>query len=858
MALMPGARLGPYEIVSPAGAGGMGEVYRARDTRLDRTVALKVLPPDLTNDPAARQRFEREARAVAALSHPHICTLHDIGQQDGTDFLVMEYLDGETLAARLARGKLPLDQALQYGIQIADALAAAHRAGIIHRDLKPGNVMLTKSGAKLLDFGLAKPGVQIAGSDFSQLVTERPLTAAGTLLGTLHYMAPEQLQGAEAGTRTDVFGFGCVLYEMISGRRAFGGDTPASVIAAVLEHEPAPLPANSQEITHPALDAFIRTCLSKNPEDRWSSGHDVWLALRRLTLASEPPNVLSSTRPSRRAAIPWLIAGLSLAVATAALYRPFSRASTASAAPAMRAFIDFPNAWLVNPMLSPDGRYLAISPFGGGQVLVRRLADGQATWLRGTEHAQALTWSPDSRSLAVLADEEIKAIDIATGGVRTIGRAPTDVRAVDAVWNGENILLGGPRLRQMSATDGRVTDLYRAEPGVSFQGYPSILPDRRGFLYSQESNNQARRGVFLGEMGTTKVTRLLPEPGWAMVSPRGYLLFGRQGTLFAQRFDLDHNRLVGDPVSVASGLQLFGSFTRFAVNGDTLVWPNGTDVPPSRLSWFDRSGRKLNEVGDVRPYYQIALAPDGQRVVAGEIDTRSGGSLFIVELTRNIHARLTTGDLSENDPVWSPDSREIAFNGGAGVFKRRIDQNGRTTLLATSVTGVEDWTYDGRFVIFGLSAQKVAALPVDGDRKPITVVESSSAVDEPHVSRDGRWLAYSSNDTGQWEVYLQPFMRPGGRVRVSTNGGSQPRWRADGKELFYLTFDGVMMSVDTSTPANPGAPRKLFEPRFWVNPVDDQYDVTADGQRFLVIVPEGQQATRLTVQTNWPSALAGR
>ena len=277
-----GTRLGPYELVSAAGAGGMGEVYRARDTRLDRTVALKVLPSDLTSDPAARQRFEREARAIAALSHPHICTLHDIGQQDGIDFLVMEYLDGETLAARIARGKLPLDQALQYGIQIADALAAAHRAGIVHRDLKPGNVMLTKSGAKLLDFGLAKPGVQITGSNITQLVTEGPLTAAGTLLGTLHYMAPEQLQGVEADSRTDVFGFGCVLYEMITGRRAFGGDTPASVIAAVLEREPAPLPANSEEIIHPALEAFIRTCLSKNPEDRWSSGHDVWLALRRL------------------------------------------------------------------------------------------------------------------------------------------------------------------------------------------------------------------------------------------------------------------------------------------------------------------------------------------------------------------------------------------------------------------------------------------------------------------------------------------------------------------------------------------------------------------------------------------------
>jgi dipeptidyl aminopeptidase/acylaminoacyl peptidase len=374
-------------------------------------------------------------------------------------------------------------------------------------------------------------------------------------------------------------------------------------------------------------------------------------------------------------------------------------------------------------------------------------------------------------------------------------------------------------------------------------------------LYSQESNNPSRRGVFLGTLDSSEVTRLLPQRTLARVSPRGYLLYGRQSTLFAQRFDLDHNRLTGDPVSIGSDPQ--SSLNQFDISGDTLVWLSGTVQPPGRLIWFDRDGRKLNEIGDIRQYYQIALAPDGQRAVAGEGDSRSGSGLFLIEFTRRIHARLTTGDSGESDPVWSPDSREVAFNGG-GVFKRRIDQSGRTTLLATSVSGVEDWTYDGRFVIFGLSAQNVSALPLSGDRKPIPLIESSSMVDEPHVSRDGRWLAYSTNDTGQWEVYMQPFMRPGGRVRVSTNGGSQPRWRADGKELFYLTLDGVMMSVDTSTPANPGAPRTLFEPRFWVNPVDDQYDVTADGQRFLVIVPEGQQATRLTVLTNWASVLAGR
>jgi eukaryotic-like serine/threonine-protein kinase len=417
-------------------------------------------PPDLTSDPAARQRFEREARAVAALSHPHICTLHDIGQQDGTDFLVMEYLDGETLAARLARGKLPLDQALQCGIQIADALAAAHRAGIVHRDLKPGNIMLTKSGAKLLDFGLAKPGVQIAGSGITQLVTERPLTSAGTLLGTLHYMAPEQLQGAQADTRTDVFGFGCVLYEMITRRHAIAGDMPASVIAAVLEREPAPLPANAEEIAPPALEAFIRTCLSKNPEDRWSSGHDVWLALRRLSPAGEPPKVFAAFTPrSRRAVLRGAIAALSLAATIAALYRLSSRPPATLAAPAIQSSIEFPNASLVMLLLSPDGRYLSLHSYSGvgheGRlILVRRLADGEATWLAGTEQAQPLTWSPDSRSVAVVAEGEIKAVDITTGGIRAIGRAPEKLAAFGGAWIGGDILLGGPRLRRMSVADG--------------------------------------------------------------------------------------------------------------------------------------------------------------------------------------------------------------------------------------------------------------------------------------------------------------------------------------------------------------------------------------------------------------------
>jgi eukaryotic-like serine/threonine-protein kinase len=637
------------------------------------------------------------------------------------------------------------------------------------------------------------------------------------------------------------------------------------VIAAVLEHEPAPLAASSDQAAPPAVDAFIRTCLAKNPEGRWSSGHDLCIALRRFVQTAEAPSTVAPSKSrSRRAVVPWVIAALFLATTIAALYRPSGRAPRVPAALAVKSFIDFPNAWLVMPFLSTDGRYMSLYSFSGVDqegrlILVRRLADGETTWVAGTEYAQPLTWSPDSRFLAVIANGEIKVVNVATGGIRTVGRAPDGVSWLfGGAWSGNDILLGGPRLRRLSIADGHVTDLYRADPEVPRQSLPSFLPDGRSFLYSQESGNPARRGVFLGTLDSSAVTRLLPEPAWAKVSSRGYLLYGGQGTLFAQRFDLEHHRLTGDPVSIGSGIEFFGPYTGVAVNGDTLVWSNGSVLPPGSLTWFDRNGRRVDEIGEVRRCRQIALAPDGQRAVSEEIDPRLGSALFVIELTRPIHARLTTGDDAESDPIWSPDSREVAFNSVDGVYKRRIDQIGRTTLFAGLATGLEDWTHDGRFVILGLGMQNVSALPLGGDKKPVSLIESSSLADEPHVSRDGRWLAYSANDTGQWEVYLQPFMRPGGRVRVSTRGGSQPRWRADGKELFYLTLDGVMMSVDTRDPANPGAPRTLFEPRFWVNPVEDQYDVTADGQRFLLIVPEGQQATRLTVLTNWSSVLSGR
>jgi serine/threonine protein kinase/Tol biopolymer transport system component len=863
MPLTTGATLGPYEILARAGAGGMGEVYKARDTRLNRTVAIKVLPAALTADPDARQRLDREAKAVAALSHPHICALFDIGHQDGTDFLVMEFLEGETLAERLTRGRLPIDEALRTGIQIADALATAHKAGIIHRDLKPGNIMLTTRGATLLDFGLAKPPPVALSAGVTQVATQQPLTSAGTLVGTLQYMAPEQLQGLPADARTDVFAFGCVLYEMVTGRRAFTGDTPASVIAAILEREPAPMAGGSDPIPVPVLDAIVRACLAKNPDDRWWSAHDVGVALARLGRVAEPTAHPRASRwPARWAALGWGIAALFFATTIAAVYRSNGRPEDGSTMSAVKSVIDFPNLVLRFPNLSPDGRYVSMFALSGDQeartVVVRRLDDGAVTWLAGTERAQPVAWSPDSRSVAFLRDGELKMADVATGGVRTISRVPADALP-DVTWNRDGvILLGGSRLRRLSAADGHPTDVYRPGAGVISQFAPSFLSDGRTFLYAQDSSDAQQRGVFLGSLDSPTVTRLLPEPANAAISPHGYFLYGQQGTVVAQRFDIDHKRLVGDPVNLGSDAGYAGPFTSFAVTGDLLVWAN-VQTPSANLTWVDRNGRIVSSTPEAAQYIGIALAPDEQRVAVTEADAQGKDRVSLIELTRPIHTRLTTSNQSESDPVWSPDSREVAFKSEGGLFMRRIDQDGRTTLLASSsVIGVQDWTHDGRFVIFGRWPHSVWALPLTGDRTPVPVIESSASVDEARVSRDGRWLAYSGNDTGQWEVYVQPFMRPGGRVRVSTNGGSQPRWRGDGRELFYLALDGTMMSVRTADPATPDAAQKLFQRRLAVNPVEDQYDVTADGQRFLVIDPEGQPTTRLTVLTNWPAALKPR
>ena len=601
MALEPGSRLGPYEIVSPAGAGGMGEVYRARDTRLDRTVALKVLPPDLTNDPAARQRFEREARAVAALSHPHICPLYDIGQQDGTDFLVMEYLDGETLAARLARGKLPLDQALQYGIQIADALAAAHKAGIVHRDLKPGNVMLTKSGAKLLDFGLAKPREQALVS--GQTVTSaEPLTTKGTILGTLQYMAPEQLEGREADARADIFSFGAMIFEMLSGRRAFEGQTQASLVAAILKEQPPPVSA-LHAAAPDALDHIVSACLVKDREARWQSARDLEIELRWLADGSARLREAQALPAGRARERFWVAAVLMLIVIAGLLtVRQFYRA--AAPARTIRSLLSAPeNSKFVSvgigagpAVFSPDGSsiaFVASTPDGRRLLWVRRLDSLSAQFLSSTDGASYPFWSPDGAFVGFFSDQKLKKVPASGGAVVTLSDAPF---AAGGTWSQAGIVFapnmqgGLVRIPDSGGSAVPATALA-AERHERTHRWPFFLPDGRRFLYlSSEEGPPSRWSIRVGSLDSTASTFVLEARSNAVYHD-GYLLFVRKGILLAQPFDLETVKLTGEAVPLAEQVLEDAIMARsvFSVSADG-TWSIKPVEPLANRGWYGSTG----------------------------------------------------------------------------------------------------------------------------------------------------------------------------------------------------------------------------------------------------------------------------
>ena len=897
MAVTPGSKLGPYEILSPLGAGGMGEVYRAHDTRLDRSVAIKVLSAHLSSDPARRQRFEREARAVASLNHPHICVLHDIGTQEGIDFLVLEYLEGETLAHRVERGAMPTQELLKIATEVSDALDKAHRQGVIHRDLKPANIMLTKSGAKLLDFGLAKPVATPASAALTAMATEsRPLTAEGTIVGTFHYMAPEQLEGKEADARSDIFGFGAVLYEMATGKKAFEGKTTASVIAAVLASEPTPI-STLQPMTPPALERVVKTCLAKDPEERFQSAHDLNLQLKWIAEAVSQSGVSAPAvrRDKSREKFAWALAGVLLIVATVGAYLRLART------PARFIVAEIPPPERARgvggpPVISPDGSSLAftaIDQAGKPTLWVRPLGALSAHPLEGTEDAGFPFWSKDGRSLGFVSEDKLKTIDVAGGPATVVADAPS---FGGGTWNLNGTILFVPDVRkalyQVAASGGTPIPVLTLDLSkFQYYSWPQFLPDGKHFIYHGTALDPQNTGIYFAALDG-KQNRLVLRSDNRAIFASGFLLYGRGTTLVGQAFDPQGGQLKGEPRPVAervSGIAGPPSRVFDVSENGILAYQAAAATMGRQLTWFDRSGNKVGAMGEAGGYYDVRLSPDGRRLAFNLGEAKS--ELYVSELGRGLPMRLTFDPNTDSGvPVWSPDGNKILFcrlQGGkakAGIYQK--PSNGAAAeelLLASDSTDMEvwpnDWSRDGHFLLYSRgdlgnrSQEELWVLPLLGDRNPRLFLRNPPAVYDGQFSPDGRWVAYTSKESGRAEVYVAPFdssrvmgsgngsapLTPGGKWQLSTSGGQYPRWRGDGKELFFLAADSRVMAAEVDAKGGSfqvGAVQPLFFAAFAQDSAIP-FDVSADGKRFL-IVSAPEQSSAITLLINWPELLKNK
>jgi len=894
MPLNPGTRLGPYEVLAPLGAGGMGEVYRARDTRLGRDVAVKVLPAHLSANPEVRARFEREAKAVSSLSHPHICALYDVGRASveagapESEYLVMELLEGETLAQRLARGPLPFDQVVRHGVEIADALDRAHRQGLVHRDLKPGNVMLTRSGAKLLDFGLARAtGMSRGISDLTSSPTvAAPLTAEGTIVGTFQYMAPEQLEGKEADARSDLWSFGAMLYEMATGRRAFDGRSQASLIAAILEREPAPmnLPPSTPGTPEPqlaALEPLVRACLAKDPEERVQTAHDVKLQLRWLAGGSTASvaNTSGLAAPAAAArrhssALAWSVAAAALLAAVilgALLLRPApprgATRFTIALDPRLRSM-----TW---PRLSPDGRTLAFvgtDTTGVTAIWLRPLGSLEAAPLAGTEAAGRPFWSPDSRSLAYFTAGKLVKVAIGGGPPQVVAEG---TGGADGAWGSRGMVVfdgsTGDSIRAIPIAGGPVvgaSSLDRRAAEIS-HNWPIFLPDGRHFLAMVDLSDKPSR-LHAFTLGSRESRDLGPIGSRVEYAPPGYLLWVANDVLLARRFDVGGLRFTGDAFAVASGVSTNLSRANVTVSNDgTLVFARAGAVGQNRLVWFDRSGKSLGDVGPPGAYGEIALSPDGKRIAFDRADPTSGASqIWVRDLARDVETRITFGSGNAMWPTWSPDGRTIAYasdrKGPYAVFLRESSGAGEDTLVRTTPDneGPTDWPAPDVLVLghyVGARGDVEVIEPKPG--APHHAVLATPASEQlGHLSPDGKWIVYSSDESGRSEIYVQTYPTTGGKWQISSKGGSMPQWRGDGREIYYYSSTRELKAVTFVPGPSPeiGMPVTLFEQVLAPSAIlRNRYVASPDGQRFLLNVPPvSRDAASFTVIENWTSEIA--
>jgi Tol biopolymer transport system component len=859
----------------------MGEVYRARDRRLDRTVAVKVLAPNLSGDPEYRQRFEREARAVAALSHPNICPVYDIGTHDGLDYLVMEYLEGENLATRVAKGPLPIEEAVRYAIQIADGLDKAHRRGVIHRDLKPGNIMLTKAGAKLLDFGLAKveePRGSTAGNRAEAPTATTPLTGKGLIVGTLQYMAPEQLEGGEADARTDIFAFGLVLYEMIAGKRAFEARSQAAVISSIMMSDAPPLSSVNNAVP-PALDHVVTTCIAKDPDARWQSVSDVLLQLKWVAEAGSRAGVPAPVvaRRKRHNLALWSALAASAGAALFFAWLHF-RERPAPPQPAVRFSIQAPEAvgYLFGfdiPVLSPDGGHLVFtaSRRAGGRLLwYQSLESQEAKPLPGTENAALPFWSPDNRSVAFYseAEKKLKRVDVSGGPAVTVSAARGG--SASGAWLPDNsiIFFDEGKLVRVPATGGESKPLFGPDlPAPKMVHlWPRALPDGKHILFLAVGPDRAKEGIYAADVESGQMRMVLPVRSLFEYSPAGYILYNRQLAIMAQSFDSGKLTIQGNPLQVVERAGEFnltwGALASVSANG-TMAYSRPVNRS-AQLHWYSREGQKLGSVAGARNYDQLIVSPDGRRVAVELNGTEKtpNRTIWLLELSTGIFSLLTpNAEVRYSDAVWSSDSRDLIYatsQGGKPVILRKPAGGGAEQVVITPDAPLypEESLPDGSVLAVNQNGKNIVRIPPSGG-EPETLFRTDFESDEPHVSPDGRWIAYTCNESGQWEIYVAAFPSFSSRRQASNAGGMAPVWRADGKELFYLAPDGKMMAAAFQGGAQPetSTPVELFQTRLRADNRYNQYTVTRDGQRFLVYDPVEENDRPYFVVMNWTSLL---
>ena len=892
MTLAAGTRLGRYEIQSLLGAGGMGEVYLARDTKLGREVAVKVLPEGFARDAERLARFEQEACAAGALNHPNILSVYDVGQEDSTPYVVSELLEGQTLRELMNGARLSQHKATEYGTQIARGLAAAHERGIFHRDLKPENIFITDDGrAKILDFGLAKlAGAPDTGQLQTDIPTRRVETNPGVVMGTLGYMSPEQVRGQKADHRSDIFSFGCVLYEMLSGRRAFGGESVADMMSAILREDPPELSLTNRTVS-PALERLVRHCLEKSPSERFQSARDLAFALESLSNTSgsdatvAPLNSGASVaqRPASvwrgkiAGMLPWIasVSALALALVFAGLYM---RRDPAAEARTIHASILFPenSSGPLHAALSPDGHLLAFTAVKEGRrtLWVRPVAAAEAQALLGTEGAAFPFWSADSRSIGFFAEGKLKRIEATGGPVLNVCDAP---RGRGGTWNRDGLILFTPDTRdpihRVAASGGAaepVTQIDSARAELTHR-WPHFLPDGRHFLYFVRSAGaEAARhtGIFVGSLnakGTRLVVNNASNPVYA--AP-GHLLFVREGNLMAQGFDERRLETTGEPVALARGVSYNRNWdvAEFSASANgILAYRLGTERQ-SQLVWLDRTGKQMGAVGEPGYYDTMRLSPDGQRVAVSIVDpVRREGDIWLLETARANATRFTFSPAPYTWPVWSPDGSRIVFgserSGVADLYQKSVAGTGgeEEVLKSNYYKSPGDWSADGRYLAYTVIDPKTGwdiwILPLFGDRRPFQFVNTPFNESECKFSPDGRWLAYESNETGRDEIYVQAFPGPGAKQQVSSGGGFEPRWGAGGRELYYVAPDGkklLAVEVKAGPVFETGAAKTLFEVPAGIH----LYDAPADGRRFLIATPVGEERTpTITLVLNWAAGL---